>query len=121
MTSRDLIYDPSGVDAGLKIEKTLREMAPNADITFERLAVLPSQIIDWNLPTRPTKRSDSRAKHFGDISVELDAIAPADLRDLVEKKINWHLPENELKVLQIAEESEREILQAFARNEAARG
>jgi hypothetical protein len=32
-------YDPSGVNAGEKIEETLREMAPDADITFERIAV----------------------------------------------------------------------------------
>src|ERR1019366_1809038 len=32
-------FDPSGVNAGEKIEQTLREMAPDADITFERIAV----------------------------------------------------------------------------------
>jgi hypothetical protein len=29
-------YDPSGVNAGEKIEETLRELAPKADITFKR-------------------------------------------------------------------------------------
>ena len=37
-------FDPSGVNAGEKIEQTLREMAPDADITFERIAVTPEQI-----------------------------------------------------------------------------
>jgi hypothetical protein len=46
-------YDPSGVNAGEKIEETLRELAPYADITFERIAVNPDQIAAWNLPTRP--------------------------------------------------------------------
>ena len=54
-------YDPSGVNAGEKIEQTLKEMAPHAEIHFERCAVLPSQIDTWDLPTRPTKQSDSRA------------------------------------------------------------
>jgi len=31
-------FDPSGVNAGEKIEETLREMAPNAEIYFERIA-----------------------------------------------------------------------------------
>src|SRR6202030_2583182 len=51
-------FDPSGVNAGEKIEQTLREMAPAAEIHFERLAVTPEQIKDWDLPTRPTKTSD---------------------------------------------------------------
>ena len=73
-------FDPSGVNAGEKIEQTLREMAPDADIHFERIAVTPEQIAHWNLPTRPTKATRHRAKGFGDISVELDAIEPGTLR-----------------------------------------
>jgi hypothetical protein len=67
-------FHPSGVNAGEKIEETLREMAPDADITFRRIGVSPRQIQNGNLPSRPTKMSDSRAKGFGDVSVELDAI-----------------------------------------------
>ena len=48
-------FDPSGVNAGEKIEETLREMAPDAEIHFERIAVTPEQIEMWDLPTRPTK------------------------------------------------------------------
>src|SRR6516162_1856237 len=55
-------YDPSGVNAGEKIEETLRELAPNADIVFERIAVTEEQITDWDLPTRPTKASDTRSR-----------------------------------------------------------
>ena len=55
-------YDPSGVNAGLKIEQTLRELASGAEIHFERIAVTPEQIAGWHLPTRPTKTSDTRSK-----------------------------------------------------------
>jgi hypothetical protein len=103
-------YDPSGVDAAEKIEQTLKEMAPDAEIHFDRCAVLPTQISMWDLPTRPTKTTDSRSKNFGDISVELDAIRPDVLRDLVEKMIQIHLPAEQLKVLRAAEESERQLL-----------
>jgi hypothetical protein len=57
-------FDPSGVNAGEKIEQTLKEMAPAAEIHFQRIAVESWQINDWNLPTRPTKTTDSRAKKF---------------------------------------------------------
>jgi len=103
-------YDPSGVNAGQKIEETLRELAPDAQIHFERLAVNPSQIYSWNLPTRPTKKSDSRAKGFGDISVELDAIEPNQLRGIVRESIERHLPPDQFSVLKVAEESERTII-----------
>jgi hypothetical protein len=73
-------HDPSGRNAGEKIEQTLREMAPDADITFERLAVTEEQIAIHDLPLRPTKRSDPRAKkfeaEFGLGSVELDPSTP---------------------------------------------
>jgi hypothetical protein len=107
-------FDPSGVNAGEKIEETLQEMAPDAEIVFRRIAVTPEQISNWTLPTRPTKTTDSRAKRFGDISVELDAIEPQRLRDLVEDVIRRHLPDDQLEVLLAAEESERELLTAFA-------
>ena len=103
-------YDPSGVNAGEKIEETLREMAPDAEIHFERLAVNPSQIQAWDLPTRPTKISDSRSKGFGEISVELDAIDPERLRALVRAAIEQHLPAEQYKILKIAEDSERALI-----------
>jgi hypothetical protein len=78
--------------------------------------VTPTQIELWNLPTRPTKTSDTRSKHFGDISVELDAIPPADLRGLVERVIQYHLPKRQFEILKIAEESERELLKNFVRD-----
>src|SRR5262245_35049847 len=86
-------FDPSGVNAGEKIEETLCELAPDADIYFQRIAVTPEQIAEWDLPTRPTKASDTRAKAFGStLSVELDAIEPNQLRQLVQEAIEEHLP-----------------------------
>jgi hypothetical protein len=104
-------FDPSGVNAGEKIEETLREMAPDADIAFERIAVTEQQIADWDLPTRLTKASDTRAKAFNStLSVELDAIDPNELRALVQETIERHLPTEQFEVLKAAEESERDII-----------
>ncbi len=108
-------FDPSGVNAGEKIETTLMEMAPDAEIYFKRIAVTPEQINFWELPTRPTKTTDTRAKGFGDISVELDAIAPNQLRALVAEAIEQHLPKRQFKVLKAAEESERDIISRLVR------
>jgi hypothetical protein len=112
-------FDPSGVNAGEKIEETLRDMAPDAEIIFERIAVTPEQIAAWRLPTRPTKVTDSRAKNFGDISVELDAIEPNRLRALVLDAIEIHLPADQFEILKAAEESERELIRNLVRGMGA--
>jgi hypothetical protein len=107
-------FDPSGQDAARVVEASLRELAPEAEIHFERLAVTPAQIRDLGLPTRPTKATDSRAKSFGAISVELDAIHADDLRAMVRDAIERHLPRRQLEVLKVAERSERELLLRWA-------
>jgi hypothetical protein len=58
-------------------------------------------------------RSFSRAKGFGALSVELDAIDPNQLRILVDEAIERHLPPHEYLVLMAAEESERQAIKAF--------
>jgi hypothetical protein len=115
-------HDPSGVNAAEKIEETLRELAPDAEIHFERLAVLPEQIEAWNLPTRPTKSTDSRSKKWtGGDSVELDAIDPKTLRDIVREAIEQHIDQDELEILRVAEESERELLAALGKSSDGSG
>ena len=107
-------FDPSGQDAARAIEKSLRHHAGNAEIHFERIAVTQRQIDEWNLPSRPTKQSDSRAKKFGPISVELDAIDPNKLRELIEEVIVRHLPAHQYEILIAAEKSERTLFQGLA-------
>ncbi len=113
-------YDPSGQDAADKIEQDLRRYADSIDIHFHRVAVRPEQIVEWSLPTRPTKQSDSRAKGFADVSVELDAIDPDRLRGLVQSCIEQHLPQEQYRILKVAEASERELLHAWAGDWEAR-
>jgi hypothetical protein len=124
ITERDLptfIYyvgdhDPSGVIIDRKIEEKLRGFAPEADITFERLAVRREQVSELSLPTRPTKREDNaHAKQFpDDFSVELEAIPPARLRLIVREAIEQHIDPEKLRVLRVAEKSERDIMRQLA-------
>jgi hypothetical protein len=107
--------DPSGVDAARDIEAKLRRYAPDAETHFERPAVTREQVERWNLPTRPTKMTDSRAKKFVGTSVELDAIPAAKLRELVRGCIERHVNREQLAVLRAAEESERETLGRWAK------
>ena len=107
--------DPSGVDAGRDIEAKLRRYAPNVEIHFERPAVTREQVEQWNLPTRPTKTKDPRAKKFDGTSVELDAIPASKLRELARGCIERHVDKEQLAILRAAEESERETLGRWAK------
>jgi hypothetical protein len=51
------------------------------------------------------------------VSVELDAIPPDELRNLVRTCIEVHLPANQLRVLQAAEQSERDILLSWVQQD----
>jgi hypothetical protein len=107
--------DPSGVDAARDIEAKLRRYAPQAEIHFERPAVTRAQVDEWNLPSRPTKTTDTRAKKFVGTSVELDAIPASKLRELVRGCIERHVDQEQLAILRVAEESERETLGKWAK------
>jgi hypothetical protein len=108
-------YDPSGVDAARDIEAKLRRYAPGAEIHFERPAVTPAQISEWNLPTRPTKQTDTRAKKFGSAtSVELDAIPADKLRQLVRECIERHVDQRQFEILKAAEECDRGFFRSVA-------
>lgn len=107
-------FDPSGLGiAGTVAAELLRRSSP-VEVHIERLAVGREQIDGWELPTRPTKTSDSRARAFvrehGTGSVELDAIPPDLLRALVREAIERHMDPERLRVMRLAEEHEREVL-----------
>jgi hypothetical protein len=102
--------DPSGVDAARDIEAKLRRYAPEAEIHFSRPAVTREEVEAWNLPSRPTKTTDTRAKKFVGTSVELDAIPVQKLRDLARECIEQHVDQEQLAILRVAETSERETL-----------
>ncbi|MEP6538943.1 MAG: hypothetical protein ABJF23_26645 [Bryobacteraceae bacterium] len=107
-------FDPSGLDITRSVEADIRTFAPNAEIHFERVAVTKEQITDLNLPTRPTKKTDSRSRNFdGGESVEVDAISPAALRKLVEACIVPHIDRDVLAGLERVEKDERDILESI--------
>jgi hypothetical protein len=107
-------WDPSGVDIPRAVEAGLRTFAPDAEIEFQRVAVNPHQIDIWQLPTRPTKTSDTRAKGFDGESVEVDAIPPDDLRLLCRSRIESCVDEAALATMRRVEKAERESLMSFA-------
>ncbi len=108
-------HDPSGVDIPRKVEADLREFAPDVDLHFERVAVNLEQVKKWGLQTRPTKKTDSRSKTFKGESVEVDAIPPSQLRELVSACIEQHVDQDTLDRMRLLEKAERRTLRNMVR------
>ena len=132
-------YDPSGEDIFRDVEETLRLYAVAVDwdasvnevrkwldlwghtpdqyttwLIVERLALTPEQIAEYDLPERPAKRTDPRAKGFaGSGVVEVEALVE-ELLPIVEEAIESCIDPRALQVVKVAEQSEREIMQRIA-------
>ena len=83
-------FDPSGVDIERDLEDRLSRYGAK-DFKVKRIALTAEQIRHYDLPPMPVKRSDARAESFmathGDRSVELDALDPNLLQDVVKNSI----------------------------------
>lgn len=106
-------HDPSGVNIPIKVEEGIREFAPNVDLHFEVIAVTTDQIVEYDLPTRPTKQSDSRSIDFIGESVELDAIPPSKLREIVRERIRRHISTEQVERIKNIEKLEKESVQNY--------
>lgn len=105
-------HDPSGADAWRAIQDDMRLfVGPGVPQVFHRVAVTEQQIEELELPTRPTKQSDRRAKNFEGGSVEADAIPPTVLRDLLRDAI---IPFVDLDALDETLEAQREDRECLA-------
>jgi len=106
-------WDPSGKIIPEKIEETLRRFAPNAEIHFERLLVTPEQISEWDLPTKPAKKT-THAKNFTGGTVEAEAVPARRTRNILRAAIERHLDMREVAVIREAEASEAHALSFIA-------
>jgi hypothetical protein len=106
-------HDPSGLLAWEHTKSKLTEFAPDTDFEFERLAVTPEQIEEYELPTRPTKKSKHSYGFEGD-SVEVDAMPSDVLRQIVEDAIELWIDDDALDLTKMVEAEERRGLKALA-------
>ena len=112
-------HDPSGVLIPELIERRLKEMCERLDCPppyVERVALTEAQVRRHKLPTRPTKREgNNHATGFVGRSVELDALPPRFLRDVVRAAIERHISAAQTLSLREAEASERELLRMWGK------
>jgi hypothetical protein len=99
-------YDPSGEDIPRSIKQNLWDMGVTVEL--RRISLLEQQVIDWNLPPAPAKKTDSRTANWDGLGqVELDAVHPNKLRKLCSEAINEVFDEDLYSELQKQEDEER--------------
>ncbi len=106
-------WDPSGKLIPEIIEDRIRGFAPKVEIHFGRLLVNPDQIEEWGLPTKPPKKSNHSIGFDGG-TVEIESVPANTTREFVRNAIEQHLNLREVKVMEIAEESESDWLTTIA-------
>jgi len=103
-------FDPSGVDIERDLTDRLQRYGAG-DFKVHRVALTKEQIVMYDLPPMPVKKSDARAPSFvaayGNEAVELDALEPNVLKLLVHRSIAdnididaWRKREDEIRRLQ---------------------
>jgi len=80
-------FDPSGED----IFRWINEELKPYNIEVRKVALTREQVIKYKLPPMIPKKKDPRykkyVKKYGEVAVELDALHPAILRDIIRKSI----------------------------------
>lgn len=109
-------FDPSGEDIPRAVKENLAWMG--CDVEVDRIALHQAQITEMSLPSVPAKLTDTRTRNWGGAGVvELDAVEPTTLTEMVTTAIQDHFDFDlhaELKERETVERSQyQEALKLF--------
>jgi hypothetical protein len=111
-------FDPSGIGIYNSLKNRTKKFGNGIlveDIKFERIALSEQQIEDYNLPYIKAKKDDPNYKKFiakySDKAVELDALPPNVLMELIEKVIIKHIDQKKWAAAKVQENKEQDELQ----------
>lgn len=111
-------HDPHGYEIESNLRAKLAEFSGRS-IAWARLAVTADDVLELNLPGTAPKKPSYRDAVTGEqvpwqgLSVEIEAVNPPVLRGWLDGVIEQHVDQGALRLLRIAEESERELLYAM--------
>lgn len=107
-------YDPAGVLIDQALERELREhLNIEMPLEFTRLGITRDQVQEFDLPTKPRKEKDRRARHL-EYTVEAEAMPAAIMRRILRENVEALLPSGSLTAAQAAEESEKSMIYGLA-------
>jgi hypothetical protein len=99
---------------GLAIPKTIEANLlrdHDCEVMLRRVAVNENHILQYNLPTRPPK--GERRGEAVEYAVDIDAMKPAIIRELLTEQIEQLIDREQLTRLKAVEDAEREILRTI--------
>ena len=100
-------YDPSGEDIPRSIQDNLDRMYCHVEV--RRIALMEDQVIAWELPPAPIKVGDTRSNTWNGVGqVELDAVKPEKLQEMVSTAIE-ELFDDELHDELMEQEEEEKV------------
>lgn len=102
-------YDPDGLNIFETVQRKIQERT-SSWVHIHHMAVTPQQVVQYELPTRPTKKTARGAAKFGSLSVELDAMPTKVLKQIVEACITRHIDPEALEATEMAEREEIKTL-----------
>jgi len=101
-------FDPSGED----IFRWINEELKPYNIEVHKVALTREQVRKYKLPPMIPKKSDPRykkyVKKYGEVAVELDALHPATLRDIIRKAILKYMDVHKRLEVEVSEGIELE-------------
>lgn len=101
-------------ESGLAIPKTIREKLwknHDCEVDLIRVGINEDHILRFNLPTRPAK-GDRRGESI-EYAVDIDAMKPADLREILAREIDSFIDAWSLQQMRATESAERETLETI--------
>ena len=105
--------DNSGLDMADEAMDRLRRMVAPLPVTFERIAVLEEHIAAYGLPTRPQKEDKRGDVEAVEDAVEIDAMDPDIVQDLLRLALRRHMPDERLAVHAAGDEARRHKMLRF--------
>lgn len=115
-------HDPSGMNMPSDLQNRCKLM--NLNVRFERIAITEEQIDQYNIPKLPLRKDPKKGKYkdpraekyvekYGAWFVELDALKPSILEQIVTEKVEELLDLEAFEDDQNTEEEEKEFLKDY--------
>ncbi len=109
--SGESIFDAIAEDVHSFLSETIPHKKPADVALFDRVALTPEMVSQYNLPTAPAKATDSRTKAWtGLATCQLEALPPDTLAEIIRARIEHFLSEEVLIQDREKEPEERRII-----------
>ena len=106
-------HDNSGRDMARAAEEWMRRNTRGIELTFVRVAVTEDHIVTYGLPTRPQKIDKRPADMMVTDAVEIDAMDPDDVQELLRAELRRYMPDDRLAAYRARDDRKRAAIARY--------